>query len=363
MARQSPQQPQTLSTMAQQQSLQSCDYQPSGNSDGIILTEELQNVVSRREYEFIEVRTERMITIGTPNSSLITYHIKFIMGQSFLSGLQGGNGLLPFAKELDGLAHSYSDPTITLPMVHHLDLPSEVERILRAFPEHLNPTSRAQYTLEIRILQARWERGIVFTSPDLQYLKRRTAPLGRVGHAGFLPGQVFRNPSQMHYVGLHQQPGHGIHANQQKGVLSIALSDRSSWVYHDADRGTEMDYCGTRNALAGLDPTSVAPDTRVTRHMEEAIASGQAVRVIRGPDLHNVYAPRYGYRYDGLYRVVSFTEAHNHKRFRLIRLADSQNEGIPFEAIQGRPTSEAVIEKLRSSVPDRCEWSRTRPRR
>ena len=117
--------------------------------------------------------------------------------------------------------------------------------------------------------------------------------------------------------------------------------------YPDEDHGDTVLYCGT-------DSTTGRP-SEYTSHMLESERNGTPVRLLRSHNLRSQYAPQYGFRYDGLYDVVSHEIMDSNKqrhRFRLVR----QEGQDPFRGTEPakRPTQREVDELLK----DRANWGK-----
>nr|CAH0107673.1 unnamed protein product [Daphnia galeata] len=120
----------------------------------------------------------------------------------------------------------------------------------------------------------------------------------------------------------------GIHAGPE-GAYSISLSGGYE---DDIDLGECFTYTGEGGrALKGTasDPKNLrtAPQskdqtlTRGNLALSLNITSRKPVRVIRGSNLKNEYAPEYGYRYDGLYTVEKFWQCIGKSGFKVYKFA------------------------------------------
>lgn len=146
-------------------------------------------------------------------------------------------------------------------------------------------------------------------------------------------------PTQLCTVrdGAHGSPQGGIYGEKGKGAYSIVLS-RSD--YADEDHGDTILYSGTIS-------TDRTPTENTQRMMESCELVKKPVRVLRSHnanDVKNPYRPKYGFRYDGLYDVVSYhllDEAIAEYRFCLVRCAGQR----PIRCEEGpsrRPTKYEV---------------------
>jgi E3 ubiquitin-protein ligase UHRF1 len=116
--------------------------------------------------------------------------------------------------------------------------------------------------------------------------------------------------------GVHAPVVAGISGNEKVGCWSIALSGGYE---DDVDEG----YCFTYTGSGGRDlkgtkdkPKNLrtAPQssdqtlTGLNMALKVSCDTGNPIRVIRGFKGHSKWAPRSGYRYDGLYKVVKHWE-------------------------------------------------------
>jgi hypothetical protein len=126
---------------------------------------------------------------------------------------------------------------------------------------------------------------------------------------GHIPGYPedsrFESRAELSEAGVHRPLIAGISGSEREGADSIALSGGYE---DDEDLGDEVVYTGHggRDAESGK---QVAHQrlTRGNLALAHSGIEGLPVRVIRGANLDSQYAPRSGYRYDGLYihiRVV-----------------------------------------------------------
>jgi len=136
----------------------------------------------------------------------------------------------------------------------------------------------------------------------------------------FSSGATFADRRALHDAGIH--PGSfrgGISSRGEAIVISGGYVD-------DIDEGDIVVYTGQ----GGRDPNSgkqIADQTfeRGNHWLQHNCVEGIPVRVTRGHQLDSPYAPPNGYRYDGLYQVVSYWQEKGRDgfvvcRFRLERL-------------------------------------------
>jgi len=142
-------------------------------------------------------------------------------------------------------------------------------------------------------------------------------------------GTLFPTRHAAYEAGVHRHTQAGI-AGTQPCAASIVLSGGYS---DDLDLGDEILYTG----YGGRDPDTgrQVADQELTSWnlaLSRNPLLGVPVRVVRGADPANPFAPASGYRYDGLYDVVSFSPAVGRDGFRifhyrLVRLAD---QSVPW---------------------------------
>ena len=148
------------------------------------------------------------------------------------------------------------------------------------------------------------------------------------GHISGVPvGSTFENRTELSKSGVHRPVQAGISGSQYEGADSIVLSGGYE---DDFDKGDIIVYTGH----GGNDPrTGEQIDHQTYDRGNYALAisqkEGYPVRLVRGAHSGNPYAPTSGYRYDGLYRVVSHwcetgKSGFNIWRFRLVTLDEKQ---------------------------------------
>ncbi|TKA33218.1 hypothetical protein B0A50_00771 [Salinomyces thailandicus] len=121
--------------------------------------------------------------------------------------------------------------------------------------------------------------------------------------------------------GAHGQSQQGIHGKKGEGAYSCVIAGGlapDGAPYPNIDEGDTVYYCGTDSKDGTV--------TEGTSRLVESQQNGKPVRLIRSHNLKNEYAPEKGFRYDGLYKVVSFEKLDPSKplqqrhRFRLERV-------------------------------------------
>ena len=127
----------------------------------------------------------------------------------------------------------------------------------------------------------------------------------KFGHIdGYPPGSMFSSRIELVRAGVHRHSQAGIAGSQGVGADSIVLSGGYE---DDRDDGNTIIYTG----YGGQDRNSrqQVADQKLERWnlaLARSMQEGLPIRVIRGANLESPYAPKEGYRYDGLYRVVDY---------------------------------------------------------
>ncbi|TKA47688.1 hypothetical protein B0A54_02062 [Friedmanniomyces endolithicus] len=176
--------------------------------------------------------------------------------------------------------------------------------------------------------------GKTVDSIDREYKGRAFAKFH--GNGLLINGQWW--PTQLTTVrdGAHGLPIAGISGTAGEGAYSCIMS--AGHGYEDEDHGEWVLYCGTDSKDGTV--------TDYTQRMLESVENGKPVRFIRSHELKSPFAPEIGFRYDGLYKVVSFERLDNasstrqRHRFRLERLADQAS--IRGEGPSKRPTKQEI---------------------
>ncbi|OAG01149.1 uncharacterized protein CC84DRAFT_1168288 [Paraphaeosphaeria sporulosa] len=133
-------------------------------------------------------------------------------------------------------------------------------------------------------------------------------------------------PTQLCAVrdGAHGTPQGGIWGAKGKGAYSIVLSGGGPG-YKDRDEGDTIWYSGTDKKEAdSSDPTENTQ--RLIESCDEF--PDRPVRVLRSSQLSatNRYRPKYGLRYDGLYRLVEYELLDKSKQEHLFKLVRCENQ-------------------------------------
>lgn len=122
------------------------------------------------------------------------------------------------------------------------------------------------------------------------------------GVPGAPEGTHYPSRAALSRAGVHLPVRAGICGNALEGAASVVLSGGYE---DDEDRGDVVVYTGQggRDAASGR---QVSNQTLVRGNgsLERSRVLGRPVRVVRGKGLCSRFAPKAGYRYDGLYRVA-----------------------------------------------------------
>ncbi|GAB7344252.1 hypothetical protein MBLNU457_2130t1 [Dothideomycetes sp. NU457] len=170
------------------------------------------------------------------------------------------------------------------------------------------------------------------------------------GNNGLVNGQWW--PLQICLVrdGAHSDMQGGISGRTNLGAWSIVLSAgqrESGGVYPNIDEGDVLEYCGT-------DAKENGAVTENTQRMIQSYQQNKEIHVFRSSKAPNkTWAPEMGFRYDGLYDIVSFqiidqkTKCH---RFRMVRQAGQ--DPIRNSGPEKRPTEQELTawRKLKSEM-------------
>jgi putative restriction endonuclease len=148
------------------------------------------------------------------------------------------------------------------------------------------------------------------------------------GHIpGYPEGSRFESRAELSEAGVHRPLIAGISGSEREGADSIVLSGGYE---DDEDLSDEVVYTGHggRDAESGKQ----LAHQRLTRGnlaLAHSSIGGLPVRVIRGANLDSQYAPRSGYRYDGLYMVDDYWQAEGMSGFRVWRYRLIKLPSIP----------------------------------
>ncbi|NEM96502.1 YDG/SRA domain-containing protein [Pontibacter burrus] len=151
-------------------------------------------------------------------------------------------------------------------------------------------------------------------------------------------GDNFENRLTLSHSKVHRPTQAGISGSQKEGADSIVLSGGYE---DDQDLGDVIIYTGH----GGRDPDSkkqVANQILSDKNLALAIncQNGLPVRVIRGASHKSQFSPEFGYRYDGLYKVVKYWKKKGKSGFNvwLFRLEKiDTDKSLGFEVKEDAP--------------------------
>jgi hypothetical protein len=152
------------------------------------------------------------------------------------------------------------------------------------------------------------------------------------GIPGYPEGTYFESRAELSRAGVHRPTQAGISGTAREGADSIVVSGGYE---DDKDLGSEITYTGA----GGRDPETreqVADQTLtgVNKALHVSWEHGLPVRVIRGYSSPSPFAPKAGYRYDGLYQVVECREELGKSGYKVWRFYMKK---LPEETGQVRP--------------------------
>ena len=142
--------------------------------------------------------------------------------------------------------------------------------------------------------------------------------------SGVSEGIAFESYQALNDAKVHLPRQAGISGSQEEGADSIVVSGGYE---DDQDLGDEIIYTGHGGRDEGGKQIADQTLTRGNMALAKNEIDNLPVRVVRGAYKGSLFAPEFGYRYDGLYRV----DSHWHEigqsgfkiyRFRLLKISD-----------------------------------------
>ena len=144
------------------------------------------------------------------------------------------------------------------------------------------------------------------------------------GHNGHIVGFCVPYQINLVFIGLHGSSQGGMYGNGVTGAYSITVLSDSTYGKVDDDVGNDVLLYSGSGFLENTDPDR-PKETDGTTALQTSALKKLEVRVIRGRTKKEG-GPKAGFRYDGLYKIVSQEQLVNQKkgaylRFKLVRLA------------------------------------------
>ncbi|KAK0184667.1 PUA-like domain-containing protein [Armillaria mellea] len=146
------------------------------------------------------------------------------------------------------------------------------------------------------------------------------APVVHPGTSGDIAGQ----PAGTRYVNRALLLEAGMHGSIRRGIYSFKETARSvvlsdGYEEFNKDNGNKIRLCGEGGrSKDGKMQVKNQEYTHGNKALQNTMLSGELVRVIRGYKLDSKYAPRNGFRYDGLYIVIECYEKRDENGYRII---------------------------------------------
>ncbi|KAL9092617.1 MAG: hypothetical protein Q9165_004421 [Trypethelium subeluteriae] len=150
-------------------------------------------------------------------------------------------------------------------------------------------------------------------------------------------------PTQLTTVrdGAHGVPQGGIYGFRKKGAYSIVMSHGYK---DDVDEGHDIWYCGTnQDTPKEADDSCGTEATANTEAMKTSVSTGKSVRVLRSHNMpaNSRFRPTCGFRYDGLYTVLSQEILDAERAIHRFHLQRCEGQmPIRFEGPAARPTNQ-----------------------
>ncbi|EFX03952.1 hypothetical protein CMQ_880 [Grosmannia clavigera kw1407] len=142
------------------------------------------------------------------------------------------------------------------------------------------------------------------------------------GHNGLAVGAWWPMQMVALFHGAHGSSQGGIAGSARLGAYSIVISGLYDGL--DDDRGDTVFYSGSQSH-SNRNPNAASRPSNFTQALLRSLELANPIRVLRSAAGKSRWAPSVGIRYDGLYRIVRESQAHNEYgglfwRFELQRL-------------------------------------------
>ncbi|KAK0224634.1 PUA-like domain-containing protein [Armillaria nabsnona] len=158
------------------------------------------------------------------------------------------------------------------------------------------------------------------TQLDVKEREGYKTPVVNPGTSGEIDGQPvgtrYVNRALLLEAGMHGSIRRGIYSFKET-ARSVVLSD--GYEEFNKDKGNKIRLCGEGGR--SKDGKMQVKDQEYTygnKALQNAMQFGEPVRVTRGYKLDSKYAPRNGFRYDGLYIVIGCYEKRDENGYRII---------------------------------------------
>ncbi|CEM05150.1 unnamed protein product [Vitrella brassicaformis CCMP3155] len=150
----------------------------------------------------------------------------------------------------------------------------------------------------------------------------------RVGtpHLDIPPGKIFLYRGNLCVNGLHPLPINGIGTDKLEDGTIVGNAIVVNGGYDDdVDLGRRLYYVGEGGEKSGNDQEL---SSRGNKALQQSYAHDLPVRVLRGYKAPSAFAPNWGFRYDGLYKITATYSTMGQKRNRVwMYVMESMEQG------------------------------------
>jgi hypothetical protein len=161
---------------------------------------------------------------------------------------------------------------------------------------------------------------------------------------GIMVGKHWRYRVECSEAGVHRPLVGGIHGREKIGSFSVVLSggyeddeDKGDWFIYTGSGGRDLKTGNKRVSKQSCDQTltkfnlaisrNCAKDPeckkcngkKICKECENKWHDGKPIRVVRSHKLKEDFAPKEGFRYDGLYKVVNYWSEPGKSGFKVIK--------------------------------------------
>lgn len=173
-------------------------------------------------------------------------------------------------------------------------------------------------------------------------------------------GEVYGNPEGQRYTEREDVRVAGLHAHKQAGISGTARQGADAIVLSggyedDEDYGDVVIYTGHGGQNNGKQIAHQTLEDPGNAGLVTSEREGLPVRVIRGPVKRSEYAPKNGYQYGGIYRVVWHwlkrrDDGYLVCQFLMVKI-DSMFDSFDVKAMFSDKISNSEVETLTSGPP------------